>query len=891
LTGLLGIVQPVVGQTDEIPEGYIAGHMDPGVLGVEGKIIYGSRGFRGLPYAHVFFIDEEKRDTVKLACDVLGLFHWKTSRLPARLKIRVTAVGFKTFEGEYVPTKNGNYINIRLLQKEQELNEVIITAKKVYMVVKGDTLEYKAEAFKTLDGDVVTDLLKKLPGVSTEDGQISVNGEPISIIRVDGKDFDPSLRSALLNIRADNIKSIQVHNERNKQDQAAGMKYGRREKVMNLVTKRGVNPFEIRNNWFLFGTGVDVSRDRTTHFKEKWNLGFNYKVPLKPTKEDFKRNLRMEGEYKNVGAGEEVQKSSFRLQYHNMDNLDLRKAPHKLRYSTESKFNNTTKYSSSFNERVYFPTADYDSRTYESLSSGKNSRYSYSTSHQIYWRKFTGAVKYEGNDTRDTRSSRERAEMDGLLLSSADSRRRAKSHFSRGSGQFSLGLPKGLSLSSSFSLGGGRDEAWQVDTLPESNRHVHLTQEYDGRVAGWGGGIQFHKTYSLYRVNLGYSYDASMERQEGQSVDRLTGLLDTNGTRDFSFYRQTHRLSGGLSFYNQKVSLNATLKMEHLLRNHVERFPTREQHRDHFLVAWADIQVNKYCSPELNWQVKYTLTPLLPAVGQLRTVIRDENPLFLSTGNPSLKPAKIHSLNVMVNKMFVSRASQLGFSLLYTLTQDFITSYQRYFAESTYLPEYDYTAIAGATLTVPKNTKPSHDLQVQAKYSKYSGLLESKLEFELLYNYEKSPSFLQGERNDLVTDKGTFKWNITSGFSRQVELVLGSSTSLSSTRSDLDKASNILNEWADFTVRTKLIPKFTVIGTFSYIYKKNYATEREYNQTNLRAEISRNLGKFATIKLEGINLLDRQTGVNFTKTADYTARGETARTGRYVLLTLTQKLR
>jgi hypothetical protein len=56
-------------------------------------------------------------------------------------------------------------------------------------------------------------------------------------------------------------------------------------------------------------------------------------------------------------------------------------------------------------------------------------------------------------------------------------------------------------------------------------------------------------------------------------------------------------------------------------------------------------------------------------------------------------------------------------------------------------------------------------------------------------------------------------------------------------------------------------------------------------------EIGRQLGRFALLKLEGINLLNRQTGVGFHKTAMYTSRTESARTGRYLMLTFSQKLK
>jgi len=231
VAGLLGISQLVSGQNNEavsdewfimrngkviLTDGIVMGKMNPDVRGITGKVIDGFKGGKGIPYAQVYLINEKKRkkDTVKLTCDVLGLFHWGTSRVPAKLKIRVEATGFKTLEWN-CGQDEGNTLAVRMAREtekiDEKLNEVIITAQKVYMVVKGDTLAYPAGPFTTFDGNVVADLLKQLPGVSMENDQIRVNGEPISIIRVDGRDFDPSLRDVLFNIWAENLN-------RNKRD-------------------------------------------------------------------------------------------------------------------------------------------------------------------------------------------------------------------------------------------------------------------------------------------------------------------------------------------------------------------------------------------------------------------------------------------------------------------------------------------------------------------------------------------------------------------------------------------------------------------------------------------------------------------------------------------------
>jgi hypothetical protein len=115
------------------------------------------------------------------------------------------------------------------------------------LVVKGDTLEYNATAFKTQENAVVEDLLKKLPGVEiSSDGKIMVNGEEVKKIRLDGKKFfDGDIEQATKNLSADMIEKIQVLEQKSDMAQLTGFEDGDTERIINLTTKpnrkKGVN--------------------------------------------------------------------------------------------------------------------------------------------------------------------------------------------------------------------------------------------------------------------------------------------------------------------------------------------------------------------------------------------------------------------------------------------------------------------------------------------------------------------------------------------------------------------------------------------------------------------------------------------------------------------------
>ena len=525
----------------------VRGAMSEEVRGLAGQVFSDQKGV--VPYAHVFFI--HGKDTIPLVCDAIGVFSWHTAHVPDTLQVRVTAIGYKTLEAHYYPKTQGNRLLIRIQQEAVALNEVIVTAKKVYMVVKGDTLEYKAETFMALEGDFIGNLLKKLPGVSFENG-LTINGEPIARIYVNGEDFGGT-GNVLSNIKADNVKDIQVYDERNKEDLANGMKYGRRETVMNVVTKKKVDRWkDWRNGTFLLGTGRDVSNNSTSRFKQKLNLKFNYKVPLENADSKLKtgKSLNIEGEYTNIGKANDVQASKFTLTYRNkFQGLERDK---KLYYKTNNTFTNNRNYSRILNNRVYFPTSDYTSRVYEARKVDEQEMWQFDTKHHFAYKQMHWSLGIRSEKKEEDRNSQERSETNDSLISAVSMQYRLKNVNSSGNAELSLILLKKINFNSSFDFGQRKTESLQIDTISESNRHFLLDQKYDHQNMEWTTTISYGRMLSLFSSLFEYTYRTSMNKENGESVNRLTNSLDTNGTRDYSFYQQIHELSGRLNYYSKK---------------------------------------------------------------------------------------------------------------------------------------------------------------------------------------------------------------------------------------------------------------------------------------------------------------------------------------------------
>jgi len=129
---------------------------------------------------------------------------------------------------------------LKLSAKTNNLNEVKINGEAVPIVVKKDTIEFNAEAFKTPPNSVVEDLLKRLPGLEVDmDGNITVNGKSVKL-KVDGKEFfsnDPRIASK--NLDADLIAKVQVYDDR-EDDPDHLIPDAKVNKIINLKLKSAI---------------------------------------------------------------------------------------------------------------------------------------------------------------------------------------------------------------------------------------------------------------------------------------------------------------------------------------------------------------------------------------------------------------------------------------------------------------------------------------------------------------------------------------------------------------------------------------------------------------------------------------------------------------------------
>jgi len=126
------------------------------------------------------------------------------------------------------------YLSVKMLK------EVVVKGERVPVIIKKDTIEFDATAFKTRPNAMVIDLLKKLPGVQINQDGISVNGKPVSKIRVNGKDFFVgNMAIGINNLPAEIIGKVQVYDDRDDDPDHLQPDY-KVNKIINLKFKKDI---------------------------------------------------------------------------------------------------------------------------------------------------------------------------------------------------------------------------------------------------------------------------------------------------------------------------------------------------------------------------------------------------------------------------------------------------------------------------------------------------------------------------------------------------------------------------------------------------------------------------------------------------------------------------
>ena len=600
--------------------------------------------------------------------------------------VQISYIGYSDlFKDVSLNNRNAtaNLGTLSLIEDGVLLSDALVTAKALEVVVRGDTVEYNADSYKVTESAVIEDLLKKMPGVEVDaDGKITVNGQEIKKILVDGKEFfsdDPKVASK--NLPAKMVDKLQVLERRTDMSLMTGFDDGDEEMVINLTVKPGMKEGVFGNAFAGYGSQDRYEANAMVNYmRDKDQLTFL--GGLNNTNNAGFSDLAsaMFGGSGGRGRGRWGGRSGITKSANAGLNFS-KEFNEKLKLGGNVRYGDTdTDMSSS----VYTQNLLSSENTFERENNVSNN-YSQNINmdFRLEWEpdsmtKFIfrpNASFYNNNRSEVSDFSTVRAEGD--TINHGDSQ-----YLSEGTGK-SIGgtLEASRKLGStgrvlSFSVGGGIDDSENnAENLSNTFYSSRADDIIDQRIKNTNDGknLRFYASYveplgknNFLQLAYNYRYNRSESDRDTRTKDINTGeytVLDTAYSK---------RLEN--DFHNQNVELNfrATRdKYNYMVgvsmqpsksESKIYKGETLEESVSQNVINFAPMaQFNYMWSRQNNLRINYYGRTNQPSVSQLSSVKDISNPLSISYGNPDLKPAFDHRLRLRYRNFNPEKGSSYMF--------------------------------------------------------------------------------------------------------------------------------------------------------------------------------------------------------------------------------------
>ncbi len=218
-----------------------------------------------------------------------GVFVFKQVRR-ASFYITVTGQGIDTTTRLYRNNDLSKQIvldPIELKPKSIVLKEIVINGKPTIIYKGTDTVEYKASDYKVREGDALEELLKKMEGFDVgRDGSLFYQGQKIEKARLNGKDFlGGAVATVIQTLPAEIIEKAQVIDDYGERAARTGIKDTDPTKLLNVTTKAD------RSIGTIFSPNVAAGNDD------------RYNVQLSLTRLNANRQIGFAGRLSNTQTG------------------------------------------------------------------------------------------------------------------------------------------------------------------------------------------------------------------------------------------------------------------------------------------------------------------------------------------------------------------------------------------------------------------------------------------------------------------------------------------------------------------------------------------------------------------------------------------------------------
>jgi hypothetical protein len=283
----------------------------------------------------------------------------------------------------------------------------------------------------------------------------------------------------------------------------------------------------------------------------------------------------------------------------------------------------------------------------------------------------------------------------------------------------------------------------------------------------------------------------------------------------------------------------------------------------------------------------------IPSVNQLRSTVTFSNPLYLSAGNPDLKPSVSRGASLSAGLTSFGTGSVWTLNGSFTHISDLIGNNTVYYSAPTALPEYGYEAMAGARLSRPENIGGAWRAVADLKSSLSINKIKSKVDASLGVSASRTPFMTDGVKNTNGQNEVYAQLEYVSYFSRAFNLDIKGRYAYGTNMLNSSKVYDYSAISAD--IRPSLTIASAVTLSASYVLNA-MVTDMEgsgYLNDYLNASVKYTFGKdrrFA-IAVNGTDLLNNSRSENISFTELYVLTTRQSLLGRCVYVSFSMKFR
>ena len=674
-------------------------------------------------------------------------------------KLRITSVGYQMLEREVTLRRYQNQeLGTLLLAPESILlKEAVITGRAAQVIARKDTLVFNPEAIRTPEGSAIEELIKRMPGAEVdEDGNITVNGKEVKKILLDGREFMlGDIETAIKNLPISIIQNVKFYDQQSDQARITGIEDGEKETVLDFTIKKGMNHGYMTNLDVAGGTQHRyASRGMGSSFTDKTRFMLMGNLNNKEENAGWWNNRglnarKMVGTNLNYDDGEKLKMdASIRWNHRDGDNENQNASEnfYSQEYRTFSNSNSKSlSRSNNWNGNIRF---EWKPDTLTTILLRANGSYGTSdgTSTSLSATFSDDPYLYVSDPLSDDG-------IQAMYSSNKAVNHNQQASLSYGKNKNAWGMlqlyrrlnPKGRNVTLRFegSAGNNRQQntsnnevqLFQVknqagqdstyftaryNTTPTDNsgyvvnisyseplwKGAHLQTSYEMRYNQNKSDRQTYDFSSLAQnpftgiIPEYREWDPWLEHGAWKSVNgQLDYFLDKQLSRYSEYKNYTHNIRLMLRYWQEKYDYNIGFLIQPQHSNYIQDYRGIYVDTIRNVTNFTPTLDFRYkFSDQQTFRIQYRGDTRQPDITQLLDITDDSNPLYITMGNPGLKPQFTNSLNLYYNNYIQRYKRSIVVWANYRNTRNSISNLVRYDQET------------GGSISRPENINGNWDV-------------------------------------------------------------------------------------------------------------------------------------------------------------------------------------